>query len=154
MQKSKELARRFREILLNGDWVVTTNYKDQLSDLTWQQATTKIGTLNTIAALTFHINYYVAGILTVLEGGELTIQDKYSFDFLPIESSNDWEQLMNKLWTDAEKFADLVEQLPEEKLATEFGGKYGSYEKNINAMIEHSYYHLGQIILIRKMLTI
>jgi hypothetical protein len=30
--------------------------------------------------------------------------------------------------------------------------KYGSYLRNIEGVIEHSYYHLGQISLIRKMI--
>jgi uncharacterized damage-inducible protein DinB len=153
MKLTTEIANRFREILLNGDWVVVTNYKDQLSDLTWKQATTKIGTLNTIADLTFHINYYIAGILNVFEGGSLDIRDKYSFDFPPIQSQEDWEKLLDKMWKDAEKFADLVELMPDKKLEEVFvDKKYGSFQRNIDAMIEHSYYHLGQITLIKKML--
>jgi hypothetical protein len=31
--------------------------------------------------------------------------------------------------------------------------KYGTYQRNIDGMIEHSYYHLGQIVLIKKLLT-
>jgi len=153
MKLSTEIANRFREILLNGDWVVVTNYKDQLSDLTWKQATTKVGTLNTIAALTFHINYYIAGILQVFEGGSLDIRDKYSFNLPPIRSQEDWEKLLDKMWNDAAKFADLVELMPDKKLEEVFiDKKYGSYRRNIDAMIEHSYYHLGQITLINKML--
>jgi len=95
----------------------------------------------------------VAGIVNVLEGGSLDIRDKYSFDLPLIESPRDWENLLNKMWSDAEKFADLVEQMPDEKMAEVFvDEKYGSYHRNIDAMIEHSYYHLGQIVLIKKLL--
>ena len=153
MKLTAEITKRFREILLNGDWVIGTNFKEQLSDLTWKQATTKIGTLNTIAALTFHINYYIAGILNVFEGGSLDIRDKYSFNLPPIKSQKDWEKLLDKMWNDAEKFANIVELMPDKKLEEVFvDKKYGSYQRNINAMIEHSYYHLGQITLIKKML--
>jgi len=153
MSSTKQIAKRFKEILLNGDWVVATNYKDQLSDLTWEKATSKIGTLNTIADLTFHINYYIAGILNVFEGGSLEIKDKYSFDLPSIESQEDWEKLLNTLWINAEKFSDLIELMPDKKLNEIFvDKKYGSYQRNINAMIEHCYYHLGQITLIKKML--
>ncbi len=31
--------------------------------------------------------------------------------------------------------------------------KYGSYLRNIEGVIEHSYYHLGQISLIKKMIN-
>lgn len=152
MNLSKQLAKQFREVTLNGKWVAATNLKAELSDVTWEQATTKIGNLNTIAALTFHINYYIAGVAKVLEGGPLDIRDKFSFDLPPIKSKEDWDKLLDKSWSDGERFANLVEQLPEEKLAAGFvDEKYGNYYRNIQAMIEHSYYHLGQIVLIKKL---
>ncbi len=121
--------------------------------MTWEQATTKIGSLNTIATLTFHIHYYIAGILQVLEGGTLDIRDKYSFDHPPYHSQADWEKLLNQLWYDSERFANLVEKMPDEKLNEAFvDEKYGNYFRNMDGMIEHSYYHLGQIVLIKKMI--
>ncbi|HMR45077.1 MAG TPA: DUF1572 domain-containing protein, partial [Saprospiraceae bacterium] len=89
----------------------------------------------------------------VLEGGTLDIRDKYSFDMPPVESQEDWEKMLDKMWRDAERFADLVEQLPEEKLQSPFvDEKYGTYQRNIDGMIEHCYYHLGQITLLKKMI--
>ncbi len=149
-----QLARRFREIFLSGDWVAGTNYKAQLTGLGWEQATTKAGPLNTIAALTFHVNYYIAGVLKVLRGGPLDISDKFSFDAPPVTSQEEWEALLQKVWSDAEAFAGAVEQLPEEKLEEDFTDKkYGSYHRNIDAMIEHCYYHLGQIVLLKKIVA-
>ncbi|MCH7525726.1 MAG: DinB family protein [Bacteroidetes bacterium] len=153
MEQTKLIANRFREVILNGVWIANTNYKDQLSNLTWKQATSKIVTLNTIAALTFHINYYIAGILNVFEGGLLEIRDKYSFDAPPIHSQKDWEELLNTLWNNADKLASMVEQIPDKKLDEVFIDiKYGNYQRNIEALIEHSYYHLGQITLIKKLI--
>jgi len=153
MDRTTQIANRFREVILKGVWIANTNYKDQLSNVTWKQATTKIGSLNTIAALTFHVNYYISGILNVFEGGSLEIKDKYSFELPPITSQEDWEELLNTMWTNAEKFADMVELMPDKKLDEVFvDTKYGSYQRNIDGMIEHSYYHLGQVALIKKML--
>lgn len=154
MSSVSQLAKRFREVILDGFWIANTNFKDQLKDVNWERATTKIGDLNTIAMLTFHIDYYIAGILNVFEGGDLEIKDKFSFDFPPIESQEQWENLLNKLWQDAEKFATLLEQMPDSKLDQVFvDEKYGTYRRNIDGMIEHAYYHLGQITLIKKLLN-
>lgn len=154
MSSTSQLARRFREVLLDGLWIANTNYKDQLSDITWQRATTKVGSLNTIAMLTFHIDYYIAGLIHVFEGGDLEIRDQYSFDLPPLESEVQWENLKNKLWGDAEKFAVLLEQMPDSKMNEVFvDEKYGTYLRNIDGMIEHCYYHLGQITLIKKLLN-
>src|SRR5690606_20946571 len=148
-----QIAHRFREVILNGTWSANTNYKDQLSGLYWEIATKKINSLNTIAVLAQHIHYYILVILNVFNGGTLDIKDKYSFDFPPIQSQNQWEEFLNKFWNDTERFAVFVEQMPEEKLNDVFvDEKYGTYRKNIESMIEHSYYHLGQIVLIKKLL--
>lgn len=62
--------------------------------------------------------------------------------------------VLNKFWKDAEQFALNVESMSDEKLESVFvDEKYGSYRRNIEAMIEHSYYHLGQIVLIKKILS-
>lgn len=154
MSSTSQLAKRFREVLLDGLWIANTNFKDQLSDVTWEQATIKIGSLNTIAMLTFHIDYYIAGLINVFEGGDLEIRDKYSFDLPPIESQEQWKELLNKLWNDSEKFASLLEQMPDSKMDEVFvDEKYGTYLRNIDGMIEHCYYHLGQITLIKKLLN-
>ena len=153
MEDSNQITIRFKEVLLNGKWIANTNYKDSLSNVTWKQATNKVSSLNTIAALTYHINYYIAGILNVFEGGSLEIRDKYSFDLPPIKSKEDWDNLLNNMWINAEKFAKHVELMSEEKLEEMFvDEKYGNYRRNIEGLIEHSYYHLGQISLIKKMI--
>ena len=150
---SADLARRFREVILNGTWVANTNYKHQLTDVDWKVATTQVYSLNTIAVLAQHIHYYISGVKNVFKGGSLEIKDKYSFDFPPVQSQEEWENFLDKFWKDAEEFASLIEQMPVEKLRQNFvDEKYGTYQRNIDGMIEHSYYHLGQIVLIKKIL--
>ncbi len=154
MKRSLVIANRFREVLLNGHWIANTNYKEQLSSVSWNQATQKVGSINTIAALTFHINYYLEGLLQVFNGGSLEISDKYSFDLPQIESETDWNKLVNGFLSNAEKFASEVEKFTDSMLDKPFvDEKYGTYLRNIEGVIEHSYYHLGQISLIRKMIT-
>lgn len=152
MNLTAQIARHFREVHFGGNWT-SVNLKDSLAGITWQQATTKVYSLNTIAALVYHINYYVSAVLKVLEGGPLDAHDKYSFDLPLIQSDEDWEKLLNKTWTDAKNFANLIEQLPESKLENDFSEKqYGSYYRNLHGIIEHTHYHLGQIVLIKKII--
>ena len=147
-----QIAKLFRAVHYGGNWT-WSSLKDHLADVTWQQATTKVNSLNTIAALVFHMNYYVSAIIMVLQGNPLNASDKYSFDCPPITSKEDWDQLLNKIWADAETFATLVEQLPESMLWETFADeKYGNYYRNLHGVIEHIHYHLGQIVLIKKLL--
>ncbi len=149
MKSTHQIANRFREVILNGTWIANTNYKDQLINLDWKLATTQFKSLNTIAILAQHIHYYINGLNNVFKGGTLDIKDQFSFNFPPIESQSDWNNFLNTFWNDTELFATLIEQMPEEKLQQVFTDeKYGTYYRNIDAMKEHAYYHLGQIVLI------
>lgn len=153
MEENTDLANRLNEVLLNGYWIANINFKSQLESVTWEQATQKIGTLNTIAALTYHVNYYLAGLLNVFKGGELEIRDKYSFDVPPITSETDWKTLIDEFVLNSEQFVKAVAQMSEAKLNEPFvDEKYGTYLRNIEGVIEHSYYHLGQISLLKKLI--
>ena len=150
MTLTTQIARNYREQFLNGQWTAP-NLKQQVSDLTWQQATMQVHGLNTIALLIFHMHYYVAAVLKVLRGGPLDASDKYSFDMPPIQSQEDWEALLNTTWTDVAALADLIEQLPDSRLTEPFlDGKYGTYFRNLEGIVHHSFYHIGQVAMLRK----
>ena len=148
-----DLADRLRQVLLNGKWIANTNFKEQITSINWKKATQRIGNLNSIASLTFHINYYLKGVLHVFEGGGLEISDKYSFDMPEIKSESDWKDLIGDFVDNAEKYISHVEKMDSYLLSKPFvKAEYGSYQRNIEAQIEHSYYHLGQIVLIKKII--
>ena len=154
MESAPQLANRLREVILNGTWIANTNYKNELLGLPVKVVNTKVDELNTIAALAQHIHYYMAGILRVFKGGPLDIKDKFSFDFPELQSQEKWDAVLDKFFVDAEEMARLIEQMPEEKLNSVFvDEKYGTYRRNIEGMIEHSYYHLAQIVLLKKLIN-
>ncbi|MEW2921010.1 MULTISPECIES: DinB family protein [Flavobacteriaceae] len=151
--RSEFMASRLQEVLLSGRWIAQTNIKEQIESISWQQANQKIGSLNTVALLTYHLNYYLAGILNVFNGGKLEIRDKYSFEMPPIQSETDWKKLKHQFVVNSEKFVAHVESMEDSQFDDYFvDEKYGTYQRNIEGVIEHSYYHLGQIVLINKMI--
>lgn len=147
------IAKHFREIYFGGNWTCV-NLKDTLRDVTWQQAAAKLEGFNTIAALTYHMGYYVSAVLKVLQGGALEAKDAYSYNCPPIQSAEDWQSLLDKCWEEAAQFAVLLEQLPEQKLWENFTDeKYGPYYRNMHGIIEHCHYHLGQVVILKKLLA-
>ena len=127
--------------------------KDTLSDVSWQEAKTKVYSFNTIAALVFHMNYFVEAAMQVLQGKALDAHDKFSFDVPPIQSKEDWDQMVKKTLLNAETFASLLEQIPDSQMWEVFEeDKYGSYYRNMHGIIEHSHYHLGQIVIIKNLI--
>ncbi|MBK8330041.1 MAG: DinB family protein [Bacteroidetes bacterium] len=155
MTRSINMANRIREVLLSGHWIANTNMQEQIRSVDWQQATFKVDTLNTIAALTYHLNYYLAGLIKAFENGKLEISDKYSFDLPKIDSAYDWDTLVTSFLQNSEMFAERIEQMQDDMFDKPFiDAKYGTVLRNIEGVIEHSYYHLGQITLIKKMILL
>lgn len=149
---SHQLAKHLRDVHFGGNWTVT-DLKKTLDNVGWEKALTRVHSLNSIAALTFHMAYYVDVLITVLEDNKLTGKDEISWNLPLISSQKDWEELLEKIWKNAEKAAVLIEQLPDEQLIQEFiDPKYGTFYRNIAGIVEHMHYHLGQVVIIKKLL--
>ncbi|MDI9258303.1 DUF1572 family protein [Flavobacterium sedimenticola] len=152
METGLDLANRFRDVIINGKWIANTNFKEQLTGTSLEMATSVLGSANSIAVLAQHIHYYINGLNTVFNGGTLDIKDQYSFDFRSLQTQEEWDYFLTTFWNHSETFANHVQSMSEATLSQVFvAEKYGTYRRNIEAMIEHSYYHLGQIVLLKKL---
>lgn len=152
MKTTQHIARQIREVYFGKNWS-GPYLKQQIEGVTWIQAITKVHNINTIATLVFHMNYYAEGVTQYLQGGELEIRDKFSFEHPPIESKEDWEAFLNHVFDSGEKFATQVEKLPDSILDNIFFDKaYGNYARNFMGIVEHFHYHLGQITILKKFL--
>lgn len=153
MKLTEQIAKHLREVHFGGNWTAS-NLRDQLADVNWQQATTPVDSVHTIAALVYHMNYFVSATLRVLQSGRLDAREQDSFDHPPVESQDDWAQLLEQTWADAENLADAIEKMPESQLWEDFvDAQYGNYYRCLHGPIEHCHYHLGQIALIKTILS-
>ncbi len=153
MIHSKSLANRLREVVLEGTWIANTNYKVQLETLDWQVATHAVKSLNSIALLAQHAHYYIKGMKNAIEQKNLSMSDAQSFSFSEILSQHDWKSFLDMFWNDTEQLACIIESMSDNDLNQPFiDEKYGSFARNFDGLIEHCYYHLGQIVLIKKLI--
>lgn len=152
MHLPAQIAQNLRETYFGKNWTYSC-MKEHLEDVTWQEAVTQVHSLNTIVTLVYHSYYYVDAVRKVLNGGPLDAHQDFSFTHPPVESAEDWSQFLDKVWTCVEECATLIEQLPEDKMWEPFaGGKYGNYYRNLHGIMEHTYYHTGQIVWVKKFL--
>lgn len=152
MNLSQQIAKHVRDTYTGGNWT-SSSYRQHLADVTWQEAVTQIGSFNTLLTLVWHTTYYLTAVRKVLEGEPLHAKDAWSFDHPPVTSAEEWDAILQKTWQEAEAFAALVERLPESRLNEAFiDGQYGTWFRNLEGIVEHSHYHLGQIVLLKKML--
>jgi len=150
---NQQIAKLLRDAYFGGNWT-GSNYRDQLRDVSWIQATTVVNSFHTLAELVFHANYYVDATIKFFREGVLEASDSVSFEMPKIESKEDWDSLMEKCFADAEALASIIEEMPETQLWETFAEeRYGTYHRCLHGPIEHSYYHLGQIAMIKSMIS-
>lgn len=56
----------------------------------------------------FYLNYYVVGLIKVLEGELLDISDKFSFDMLLIVFEEVWLKFKDDVFSNVECFVELI----------------------------------------------
>jgi Protein of unknown function (DUF1572) len=148
-----ELARHIREIHFGNNWT-DVDMTMVLKDVTWQQAVaTPIPNANSIAVLVFHMNFYLNYVHKSIKEGVYKFDHEDSFKVPPIQSEADWQALLQKTWDDAEAFAQTVEK---QAIGRNFYNAVppfqNSFYKNLQGVVEHNHYHLGQIVLLKKLL--
>jgi len=152
MKITQQIAKHLREVYFGGNWTYGS-LKDALVDVDWEMTRQQVYDFNTIGILLFHINYYINAILKVLNGEPLDSNDKYAFEKPAINSTEDWQTFKEKIFEEAEQLAAKLETLDDDILAKLMADeKYGIYYRNLHGIIEHCHYHIGQIVLIKKII--
>jgi len=152
MKAAQLLSKHFYDVVFGGNWT-EVNLRDSIAGVSWKEAGENIGNHNTILALVYHMNYYVKRVMAVLQGGDLIGTDEDAFAHPLVKNEKDWQAFLQTVYDDSELFTSLVAKLSDEQLEKTFvAEKYGSYYRNIQGITEHHHYHLGQIVLLKKLI--
>ena len=151
MNTPKTIAAHLYQVYFGGNWTAV-NLKSTLKDVRLEKAQEKTGSFNSILALSYHIHYYAEAILNVLEGHPLLAKDKYSFDHPTISTEHEWQTFLDEMFKTGKDLVDAIENVDSTLLNTHFTKEeFGTYSRNFLGLIEHTHYHLGQIVLLKKM---
>ena len=152
MTTSQHLAKHLREFI-SGPNTTGSHLKEHLDDITLEEANQAVYGLNTIAKLVYHINYYIEAVSGVLEGEPLTAKDIYSYDAPILKTQEAWKLRLDTLYTNLDRCASQASRLTDQELKSNFVlEKYGTYERNLMGLLEHSHYHFGQIVVLKKII--
>jgi len=144
------LAGHLRQGHSGGNWCCVS-VAEVLEGMDRQDAVECRGPGHSSATLLYHITYYVRAVSGVLAGSPLTSKDALSFDAPTISSEEDWNAFKASAFADAEILAAQIAALPDAKLDDVFTNpKYGTYYRNLQGVIGHIHYQLGQMALLKK----
>lgn len=145
MSQSAFIASRVHALFFGPNWT-ETSLSELIQNHTFAEfLNTEVGT-KSAAAVLFHIHYYQKAQLSVLQGGSLNAKDSESFDHPKWVNESDWLQFGSGVIDTGTELEATIVSLPESIWSEAFvKAEYGSYETNLIGMLEHSYYHFGQL---------
>lgn len=107
---------------------------------------------NSIWEIVNHLAAWKESVLRRLTVGKEITPD-HNF-FLPVENKSDasWQASLNALQQAHDKWMKFLEGLDENELDKIYEGNGQSWHYHIEGMIQHDAYHLGQIVLLTKLI--
>lgn len=152
MKITELIAQHITEVHEGDNWT-EVNIKDTLADVGYEEATiiTK-ASHNTMASLVHHLSFYNNVVMHRLSGITPVISESNGFDMIAIKNEDDWIKLKARNIQSALQLASAVREFPEEKVFDLAVTGHSTYYKMLHGLTEHAYYHLGQIVLLKKLI--
>lgn len=152
MNFSEAISKQVTEAYEGNSWSDVC-VKDIVSDILFSEAVSvTVASPNSIASILYYIMFYNRAICQRLRGEEPYINDANGFDLSPLQNEDDWKQLVSDAMDTSRALADAIRNFPQEKLFDENPAGKGTFYKKFHGVIEHNYYHLGQIMILKKLL--
>jgi uncharacterized damage-inducible protein DinB len=154
MSVSEAIAQHLLDIHFGENWTDSWITKN-LEDVSRKEALqVTAGSVNTVASLLYHITFYNKVIEQRLKGTDPYINESNGFDMPVIHSDEDWEALKADNLQTAKDLAALIKDIPDTRLQQPVLKLPGSesYYRQLHGVIEHAYYHLGQIVILKNII--
>lgn len=152
MSFTTAIAQHITEAYEGNNWS-DVSVASVLEDISPEEATTGTeASPNTIAMLLYHMAFFNNAICERLKGGEPVIGDANGFDMPEIHTEIEWQQLVSNAFLSAKNLAIAIAAFPEEQLFDSKPAGRDTYYKKLHGVIEHNYYHLGQIQILKGLI--
>lgn len=146
------LSRNLLQVYVGTNWT-ERNLKDVLEKITYAESNHEFSFSASIKTLAFHLHYFAKVTLEALKTGKLIAHDRDSWKAEHIDSEEKWNALIQELIQIGKDFSHHIKGMTDEEMLDFLDDpKYGSTYDNVQGIIEHHHYHLGQISLLKNMI--
>lgn len=152
MSESKRISNLYQSVYNGNPWL-EVNLTNTLENVTAEQAYRKTNpNLNTIWEIVNHLIQWRRTILRRLEGETVTAPDHNYFVPVLDPSEAAWEQSLQNLGKSQELWNTFFEDFHDADLEKIYANNNHTYYEHIHGIIQHDVYHLGQIVILKKIL--
>lgn len=152
MSLLNNIAQHVLDVHAGDNWTEVT-IQQTLQDVTFREAALVTpASPNSIAMLLHHLTFYNEVVLQRLLDIYHPIPQSNGFDMRPVTSEEAWQQLQHKNLQSAHALAEGILQFPVSRLFELTANGKTTYYKNLHGIAEHAHYHLGQMVILKKLI--
>ncbi len=152
MSESKRISNLYQSIYNGNPWL-EVNLDNTLKNVTAEQAYRKINpNLNTIWEIVNHLIQWRRNILERMQGEVIKTPDHNYFVPVLDPSEAAWEQSLQTLAKSQDSWNAFFEDFNDADLAKIYVNNGHTYYEHLHGIIQHDVYHLGQIVILKKLL--
>jgi len=150
MKETERIAKLFEDLYNSTPWI-DVNLLGTLKRISAKQASKKISpNWNSIWEITNHIISWRENVLERVQGRVLqTPADNY-FSEIRETTENDWKETLKKLEDSQQQWLQVLKEFNEDNFSKIYPNNQMTYYEHIHGILQHDAYHLGQIVLLAK----
>lgn len=152
MSESKRISNLYQSLYDGVPWLEVT-LANTLENVTAEEAYRKINPkLNTIWEIVNHLIQWRRNILRRVQGETVVTPDHNYFVPVLDPSEAAWEQSLQNLSKSQEAWNTFFEEFDDTDFEKIYEHNNHTYYEHIHGIIQHDVYHLGQIVILKKLL--
>ena len=136
----------------NGDPWIDVTVLGELSSVTAKQASIKPEGMNSIWQIVNHMISWRKALITRVKGKAVKYSDNNFISEIKVKSPKAWKETINKFRKSQRDIISFLQKSDDILLETVSSTSGYTYYELVEAILIHDSYHLGQIVLIKKLL--
>jgi uncharacterized damage-inducible protein DinB len=149
-----QIAEHIKQVYEGNNWT-DVSIAATLENTDWKQAQQQTeASPNTIASLLHHLYYWNGIIMQRMKGETPVISEENGYDVPFLNNEEEWNALKERTHESFIQLSEAMKNFPEEKLLENYAPHIPStYYRNMQGIVEHAHYHLGQIVILKNLIA-
>jgi uncharacterized damage-inducible protein DinB len=152
MKITERIAAHILEVHEGNNWT-EVDVRTTLSDVSLKEATMRTkASVNSIASILQHLTFWNRVIVKRVNGIIVAVTADNGFSGPFLHDEEDWNRLKADNISSAYELAEAIRNFDEARLEQPILPEHASAYKNLQGSVEHVYYHLGQIVILKQLI--
>jgi uncharacterized damage-inducible protein DinB len=151
MKETQHITKLFKDLYDGDPWIDVT-ILGVLKNVSPQQAAKKLAPgRNSIWQIVNHIVSWRENVLLRVQGNVINTPNNNYFIEIEDISETAWQQCLERLQNSQQQWITFLKHFDESEFDKIYPSNKMSYYEHVHGIIQHDAYHLGQIVLLTKL---